>query len=442
VYVGAVAFVQLLLGHGANPMVKDSDGRLPIHWSVYVKSPKCLLCLLSVTGCDVNVMDNAGMTPLMWAAYHDTPMNISELLSHGADADEKDIDGKTAMHWAVHKSNARSLKLLLKHDRTFYKDKKGRTVLHIAADMGSIPCCQLILKIRPDSVHDSDKDGRTPLHWAAVRSRVDVCALLLNHGADASERDHHDKTALDYAREKNLTYVEALLTCHDAAIADYARSGSYVNLESVLTERQSSSSSSGVDELGYSSPKRIGSPHNAVAPLREHLPIAWGFDRTVEQANILEKGCWLSKWTVDSKDEVGDYFFWLDIEMGHVCWAKRPSDRHKPDAHYHAPLIEVHGEPSNVLESHPGFDADGKHRFSFWLTAGDNRLDLVAHSEIHYNAWVQGAEKFLLFGPVGLNPSLAFLTSPQKGVTQGWTGHSLVGKLMNSGDVNTSIVKK
>jgi hypothetical protein len=131
-------------------------------------------------------------------------------------------------------------------------------------------------------------------------------------------------------------------------------------------------------------------------------------------------------------DEVGDYFFWLDIEMGHVCWAKRPSDRHKPDAHYHAPLIEVHGEPSNVLESHPGFDADGKHRFSFWLTAGDNRLDLVAHSEIHYNAWVQGAEKFLLFGPVGLNPSLAFLTSPQKGVTQGWTGHSLVGKLMNS----------
>jgi hypothetical protein len=79
---------------------------------------------------------------------------------------------------------------------------------------------------------------------------------------------------------------------------------SYVNLESVLTERQSSSSSSGVDELGYSSPKRIGSPHNAVAPLREHLPIAWGFDRTVEQANILEKGCWLSKWTVDSKGTI------------------------------------------------------------------------------------------------------------------------------------------
>jgi hypothetical protein len=35
---------------------------------------------------------------------------------------------------------------------------------------------------------------------------------------------------LDYAREKNLTYVEALLTCHDAAIADYARSGRLLSI--------------------------------------------------------------------------------------------------------------------------------------------------------------------------------------------------------------------
>ena len=48
----------------------------------------------------MNVTDDAGMTPLMWAAYHDTLINISELLSHGADADEKDVDGKTAMHWS------------------------------------------------------------------------------------------------------------------------------------------------------------------------------------------------------------------------------------------------------------------------------------------------------------------------------------------------------
>ena len=48
-YVGAVALVELLLNDGANPMVKDSDGRLPIHWSVFDKSPKCLMQLLSVS---------------------------------------------------------------------------------------------------------------------------------------------------------------------------------------------------------------------------------------------------------------------------------------------------------------------------------------------------------------------------------------------------------
>ena len=127
--------------------------------------------------------------------------------------------------------------------------------------------------------------------------------------------------------------------------------------------------------------------------------------------------------------------------MGHVCWAKRPADRHRQDAHYHAHLMEVHGEPSDALRNHPGFDADGKHRYSFWLIAGDNRLDLVAHSEIHYKAWVQGAEKFLLFGPVGINPSLAFVTSSQKHGIEGWTGHSLVGRLVGSRDASTSTVK-
>ena len=65
--------------------------------------------------------------------------------------------------------------------------------------------------------------GRTPLHWAAVSSRVDVCAYLLEQGVDASIRDCHDMTALDYARERGYDYVVALMVCDDTARLDFAK---------------------------------------------------------------------------------------------------------------------------------------------------------------------------------------------------------------------------
>ncbi|XP_062510014.1 uncharacterized protein LOC134186110 isoform X2 [Corticium candelabrum] len=437
-YVGAVALVELLLNDGANPMVKDSDGRLPIHWSVFDKSPKCLMQLLSVPGCDVNAADNSGMTPLMWAAYHDSPKNIYELLLRGADADEKDIEGKTAMHWAVHKKDAKSLKLVLKHNGTFYKDMKGRTVLHIAADMGSMPCCQLILSTRRDSVNDADKNGRTPLHWAAVRSRVDVCALLLDRGADASERDYEGLTALDYARRKNLTYVEALLTCHDAALADYIKSGSEVSLESSLFHLNSSTS---VAELSPSS-NTVGSSLNSVAPLQTNSVPGWRSDQTNEESKILTRGCWLTKYSEDINEPASNWFFWLDLEKGDVCWAKRPSDRHRQDSHHRAHLQEVHKELSPDVKSLLDSDAVREHKYAFWLVAGDRRLDLVAHSKSHYDCWTCGSEKFLLFGPVGVDESTAFIPLLQTESSKAWTDHSIVRSPVRAMDMVAKTLKK
>ena len=31
-------------------------------------------------------------------------------------------------------------------------------MLHMAAEMGSMPACELILRLRPDSVNDADKE--------------------------------------------------------------------------------------------------------------------------------------------------------------------------------------------------------------------------------------------------------------------------------------------
>ena len=57
-----------------------------------------------------------------------------------------------------------------------------------------------------------------------------MCALLLDCGSDASQRDLTGRTAIEYAREKKLDYVVALLTCHGTAVADFARASWYVGI--------------------------------------------------------------------------------------------------------------------------------------------------------------------------------------------------------------------
>ena len=45
-YTGNVSLLELLLMNGANPVIKDDFGRLPLHWSTKPDSPKSLKLLL------------------------------------------------------------------------------------------------------------------------------------------------------------------------------------------------------------------------------------------------------------------------------------------------------------------------------------------------------------------------------------------------------------
>ena len=60
-------------------------------------------------------------------------------------------------HRAIHQDGVRCLELLLKADHTYFKDHRGRTVLHLSAEAGCLSACQLILRLRADAVHDLDR---------------------------------------------------------------------------------------------------------------------------------------------------------------------------------------------------------------------------------------------------------------------------------------------
>ena len=48
-YAGALSLIELMLLNGANPDIKDLEGRLPLHWATYPRSPKCISALLKVS---------------------------------------------------------------------------------------------------------------------------------------------------------------------------------------------------------------------------------------------------------------------------------------------------------------------------------------------------------------------------------------------------------
>lgn len=56
-YAGALSLIELLLLNGANPDLRDCDGRLPLHWATKPQSIKPITELLKVIRIFVTIPD-------------------------------------------------------------------------------------------------------------------------------------------------------------------------------------------------------------------------------------------------------------------------------------------------------------------------------------------------------------------------------------------------
>ena len=57
------------------------------------------------------------------------------------------------------------------------------------------------------NINHQDSYGLTALHYAATHDRLDLIETLINNGANILIKDNQNKSALDYAIEKNYTSV-------------------------------------------------------------------------------------------------------------------------------------------------------------------------------------------------------------------------------------------
>lgn len=151
--------VNLLLQHGADPLITDAQGYNTLHISTF-NGNVMLITLLLHQGIPVDVLDNYGHTSLMWAAYKGFPQLVDLYLRWGASVHATDEQGFTGLHWALVKGNPASILKMVEYgaDR-FAKTETGKTPAVTASELNTQTAWHRALK---ECGFDEDGHPATP----------------------------------------------------------------------------------------------------------------------------------------------------------------------------------------------------------------------------------------------------------------------------------------
>jgi palmitoyltransferase ZDHHC13/17 len=131
--------VDLLLKHGADPLLTDDQGFNLLHSATLDGNVFQMVLILHHPDIPVDVADAQGHTSLMWAAYKGYGGLIDVLVKWGANVYARDSQGFTALHWALVKGTQHGIFRLVEYgsDR-FAENNEGKTPAITAREMNSV----------------------------------------------------------------------------------------------------------------------------------------------------------------------------------------------------------------------------------------------------------------------------------------------------------------
>jgi ankyrin repeat protein len=238
--------VRRLLDRGADPNIRDDQGRTPLFWacSVVARGPAEdgaapnyaeVAAILLERGAEIDARDHIGRTPplmaIAGAASEHGVIGADEamarlLLARGAKVNAQDDSGWPALLRAVSLfADQRALipMLLSSGADVNARLKDGRTALMLAAQLGKQERLALLLYAHADG-NAADVNGESALTKAALfsgeQASLQMMALLIGRGADLNHVDRQGRTVAERAAEAGYPERVEFLLSKGARVAD------------------------------------------------------------------------------------------------------------------------------------------------------------------------------------------------------------------------------
>ena len=217
-----LTLVKLLIHQGENLRIKDSHGRIALHYASLnpEKGVDMMKLLLSSEHAEImSFIDDHGQTPLHYAAKKDFIDGIQLLVENGAFIDLPDHHEYSPYLWAVISGQYRATEMLLSLGVDVNSASTQRkSALNWAASMGRSEIAGLLVANGADLMLMTRSTQSVPLEEAAASGDLATVQLLLQSGADVNYRDHDGWSAIHRAAEEGHYDVVSLLLKHGANV--------------------------------------------------------------------------------------------------------------------------------------------------------------------------------------------------------------------------------
>ena len=194
---GSSEGIALLLAHGADPRLTTwNDSRSALHLAALSNSAFCVQQVLQWRRgnaiVDLELRDKFGCTPLHGAAEFNAAATTAFLINSSADLNACENFGFTPLLYAIHENKVETATVLLRHGADYkIATKAGNTILHVAANIATIPMLVILTKARmrgldleardPEGLTVADlvaqRDGEVPEAFTRAFDRL-ICSIV------------------------------------------------------------------------------------------------------------------------------------------------------------------------------------------------------------------------------------------------------------------------
>lgn len=222
------ALTRLLLERGVNVTEKGYDDEQILHTVAMYGAGEAAVREMIRLGADVNAIDAHGRTPLhRVVARRPWSYALTKiLLEHGANTMIA-LTGENVLQVRLRRYDGtllpicslgdeddarsrRDIRLLLKRGSVAFRDRVGRSGLHMAAASGDTSLARTLVA-RAININARDSVGATALHLAVEYDFASVARILLVGGADTALGDNYGDTPLHLATRLNRPGMVRLL---------------------------------------------------------------------------------------------------------------------------------------------------------------------------------------------------------------------------------------